>query len=104
LSYGIDKNIPVILEKEVEGYKYKTLYPATDIVRNHEPPSPRPPRRTPSRDKKNFDILSLVPEVAVAVIEDGKLAFREGVWDARTGGLKRGYPKFKVGKVLPGEL
>jgi hypothetical protein len=38
------------------------------------------------------------------VLEDGKLAFREGTVDARTGQLKRGARKFKVGRIIPGEL
>jgi len=43
--------------------------------------------------------LSLVPEAAVAVLEDGKLAFREGTVDLRRGQLKRGARKYKVGKI-----
>lgn len=58
-----------------------------------------PGRRKRSQKRDNFDILSLVPEAAVAVLDEGKLAFREGAVDLRTGQLKRGARKFKVGKV-----
>jgi hypothetical protein len=100
---GNEKEIPVTLEKRPSGFEYSSLYPPTDgIQRKPSPPSPI--RRKYMRDKKNFHILSLVPQDAIPVMEDGKLAFRECVIDARTGGLKRGYPKFKVGRVFPGEL
>lgn len=70
------------------------------------PPRDRPstgysgPRKR-SQKKDDFDILSLVPEAAVAVLDEGKLAFREGTVDIRTGQLKRGARKFKVGKIAP---
>ena len=60
-----------------------------------------PGLRKRSQKRDNFDILSLVPEAAVAVLEDGKLAFREGTVDLRTGQLKRGARKYKVGRITP---
>lgn len=82
---------------------YTTPYPAPSSGHQSRP-APRTSPKQRSRDKKNFDILSLVPNRAVPVLEDGKLAFREGAMDARTGQLKRGARKFKVGKIIPGEL
>jgi hypothetical protein len=101
LSTGSEKNQPVVVDHEDRGFDYSTPYPAPPSrVQRHVPFSPR---RKRSQDKKNFDILSLVPPLAVPVLEDGKLAFREGAKDARTGHLKRGARKFKVGRINPGE-
>ena len=85
------------------GFDYSTFYPGSLILRQRPAPPPSAPKQR-SRDKKNFDILSLVPNLAVPVLEDGKLAFREGAIDARTGQLKRGARKFKVGRIIQGEL
>jgi hypothetical protein len=57
------------------------------------------PRRKRSQKKDNFDILSLVTEAAVPVLDEGNLAFREGIVDVRTEQLKTGGRKFKVGKI-----
>ena len=82
------------------GY-YSTPYPISlSRAKPARPPSPEGKR---SQSKRGFDILSLVPNDAVPVLEDGKLAFREGSYDIRTGHLKRGARKFKVGKYVPGE-
>jgi hypothetical protein len=102
LSKGSEKNQPVVVDNEDRGFDYSTPYPAPQkYVQRHIPSSPK---RKRSRDKKNFDVLSLVPPMAVPVLEDGKLAFREGAIDARTGHLKRGARKFKVGRISSGEI
>ena len=106
LSKGASKNNPgLIIDNGSPGFDYSTPYPIS-LTRAAQPPRAKPTSPFPkrSREKNNFDILSLVPEAAVPVIEDGKLAFREGAIDGRTGQLKRGARKFKVGRIIPGEL
>jgi len=102
LTSGMSKNTSVLINKDRDGFDYNSPYPApSDPVRR---PAPLSPPQKRSQDKKNFDILSLVPMNPVAVLEEGKLAFREGTLDARTGNLKRGARKFKVGRFLAGEI
>ena len=106
LSKGASKNDPeLVIDKGSSGFDYSTPYPAP-FNRSVEPRRPIPASRLKkqSRENNNFDILSLVPDDAVPVIDDGKLAFREGAVDGRTGQLKRGARKFKVGRIIPGEL
>ena len=106
LSKGSSKNDPgLFTDNESPGFDYSTLYPVS-LIRPIQPhrATPVSPMRKRSREKNNFDILSLVPDAAVPVIEDGKLAFREGAVDGRTGQLKRGARKFKVGRIMPAEL
>ena len=88
----------LLLDADPPGY-YSTPYPVS--LSRAKPQRPPSPAGKCSQDKLGFDILSLVPNGAVAVLEDGKLAFREGSYDIRTGHLKRGARKFKVG---PAEL
>jgi len=102
LTTGSNKNERLILNNEPVGYEYLTPYPIP-LSRAIQRPVPASPRRPPCAEKSNFSVLSLVPNRAVPVLEEGKLAFREGVIDARTGHLKRGARKFKVGKIVPGE-
>ena len=106
LSKGASKNSPgLLIDNGSPGFDYSSPYPISlNRVRQPERSTPASLPRKRSREKNNFDILSLVPDAAVAVIEDGKLAFREGAVDGRTGQLKRGARKFKVGRILPGEL
>jgi len=103
MSSGNYKDIPVQVDNEPSGFTFTTPYPDCSAVLKR-PSAPPSPKRTRSQEKKNFDILSLVPKDAVPVIEDGKLAFREGCIDFKTGRLKRGVKKFKVGRLIPGEL
>jgi hypothetical protein len=106
LSTGASKNDPeLVIDNGPSGFDYSTPYPDS-LNRAVQPRRLTPPSRLKkqSRENNNFNILSLVPDDAVAVIEDGKLAFREGAVDARTGQLKRGARKFKVGRIIPGEL
>jgi len=106
LSKGASKNDPgLIIDNGSPGFDYSTLYPVS-LSRPVEPrrATPASPLRKRSREKNNFDILSLVPDAAVPVIEDGKLAFREGAIDGKTGQLKRGARKFKVGRISPAEI
>jgi hypothetical protein len=86
------------------GYTFPTPYPESFALPKRPSTPPSSPKRIRSQEKKNFDILSLVPKDAVPVIEDGKLAFREGCIDFKTGRLKRGAKKFKVGRPISGEL
>jgi hypothetical protein len=106
LSKGVSKNDhELLIDNESPGFDYSTPYPVSlnRAVQRHRA-TPASPLRKLSREKNNFDILSLVPDAAVPVIEDGKLAFREGAVDGRTGQLKRGARKFKVGRISPAEL
>jgi len=102
LTTGSNKNEPLVLDNEPAGFNFSTPYPIP-LSSTVKPSVPATPRRKISRDKKNFDILSLVPKEAVPILEDGKLAFREGIIDPRTGHLKRGARKFRVGRIVPGE-
>jgi hypothetical protein len=106
LSSGSHKNLTIHMEAHSSGFKFPTLYPDPSAVRMRPrtPPTPVTPRQTRSQDKKNFDILSLVPKDVVPVIDDGKLAFREGCIDLKSGRLKRGVKKFKVGKLFSGDF
>jgi hypothetical protein len=105
LTTGSNKNEPLVLDNEPAGFDFSTPYPiplSQTIAQTPIALSPKPKR---IKDEKNdFDILSLVPRDAVPILEEGKLAFREGTIDLRTGNLKRGARKFKVGRILPGEL
>ena len=103
MSSGNYNDIPIQVDNVASGFTFTTPYPDCSAVLKR-PSAPPSPKRTRSQDKKNFDILSLVPKDAVPVIEDGKLAFREGCIDFKTGRLKRGVKKFKVGRIIPGEL
>lgn len=106
LSSGSHDNVPIHMDANPSGFKFSTLYPDPSAVRVRPPtpPTPLTPRQTRSQDRKNFDILSLVPKDVVPVIDDGKLAFREGCIDLKSGRLKRGVKKFKVGKLFSGEF
>lgn len=104
LMTGSNKNEPLVLDNEPAGFDFSTPYPVP-LSRIQPTPIPQSPKQKRIKDKKNnFDILSLVPRDAVPVLEDGKLAFRDGTIDPRTGNLKRGARKFKVGRIVPGEL
>ena len=92
----------VVIDDQPSTFTYTSPYPLSLSRPCPSTLSPSP-QRNRSRDKKNFDILSLVPNDPVPVLEEGKLAFREGVIDLKTGHLKRGARKFKVGKLLNGE-
>ena len=104
LSKGASRNEKLLVDNESTGFDYSTPYPATLSCVRRPSTAAAQLFKERSRDKNNFDILSLVPDAAVPVLEDGKLAFREGSFDIRTGHLKRGARKFKVGRVIPGEL
>lgn len=103
LSSGSHNNSSIHIDADSSGFKFPTLYPDTLAVRVR-PPTPPSPQRTRSQDRKNFDILSLVPKDVVPVIDDGKLAFREGCIDLKSGRLKRGVKRFKVGKLFPADF
>jgi len=101
LTHNTADDSALLHDADPVGY-YSTPYPISlNRAKPQRPPSPAEKR---SPIKRGFDILSLVPNDAVPVLEDGKLAFREGSYDIRTGHLKRGARKFKVGKIVPGEL
>lgn len=102
LTTGMSSNTEPLDSSKPPEFEHSSLYPLS--LSRARRPVPASPVKTRSRDKNNFDILSLVPDAAVPVIEDGKLAFREGAVDGRTGQLKRGARKFKVGRIIPGEL
>jgi hypothetical protein len=102
LTTGSANNDKSLVSSTQPGYDCSSLYPPTSS--RVQRPAPASAIKKRSQDKNNFDVLSLVPEAAVPVLEDGKLAFREGAVDGRTGQLKRGARKFKVGRTIPGEL
>ena len=100
----VDRTTP----SEVSAPLFSSPYPPVTSMRAPARPtastassssSIAPGLRKRSQKRDDFDILSLVPEAAVAVLEDGKLAFREGTVDLRRGQLKRGARKYKVGKI-----
>lgn len=109
LTKGASNNTGLLVEDNTfdpSGFDYSTPYPVSlsRVQRPTSLSSTSLPLRKRSREKNNFDILSLVPDAAVPVLEDGKLAFREGAVDGRTGQLKRGARKFKVGRIVQGEF
>jgi hypothetical protein len=103
LTSGDERNDADVTESALSGYEFSTPYPIP-LSRAVQRPVSASPSCSSSMDKGNFNILSLIPSQAVPIIEDGKLAFREGTIDSRTGQLKRGARKFKVGKFIAGEI
>lgn len=101
LTHNSVDDTALVPEAAPPGY-YSTPYPVS-LSRPRPPRAPSPVGKR-SRSKTGFNIVSLVPNDAVPVLEDGKLAFREGSYDIRTGHLKRGARKFKVGKIVPGDV
>ena len=101
LTHNTADHSALLQDPDPPGY-YSTPYPVS-LSRAKPARAPSPVEKR-SQTKRDYDILSLVPNDAVPVLEDGKLAFREGSYDIRTGHLKRGARKFKVGKIVPGEL